>query len=533
LEEGLLPGAPRQQTWASVVSWLALDALASYVFWVAPWSLNKWGVAAAAVALAGWRVVRFSKIANEEKLPYTVTKVASGSTTVYLVGTLHVSPRCPGDVRATLEATKSHVALIELDEERLRRRVSYHGIRTEDAQEVSLQPDGETMHLGRGWQASDQGLSTDAARAVWNRRWASQTVTGVVRYDPDNPHGREPWAPGSLAGHFALIDRGDPFPLAKRAWHAGRAGAVGLVVISDRAMLPVRIVQERVLGRLRTAVQQMSGGDPPVPVLMLSQDAGAALKARAQAGHKDVLSCLFRGDEFPARSLAAQLCQDMTLLCSGVAVLYGIMECAGVEAGGEFTAADEMATQLGIPCVCMDVDLDRLCSRLGRSLLPTPLNVWNAVRLWLGFPRFLVTACFPGTRRLDLLGSVVLHVAAFKLRTWAAFALALVVTTQVCRVSGFFFSLIVGGVGEVATAGNVVDSAGRGNFEDTVNLLMVLFIWPQVATAVLFDRDEAMYQAIAARAASAPAGGEYRMTAVCGAAHANGILSKIAERGLS
>ena len=70
-------------------------------------------------------------------------------------------------------------------------------------------------------------------------------------------------------------------------------------------------------------------------------------------------------------------------------ILYGIIQCFSVRVGAEFLAADSAARDLGIRCVCIDVDLDRFWSKLGWAVLPTPCNLLNSLMSWIAFPRGL------------------------------------------------------------------------------------------------------------------------------------------------
>lgn len=55
----------------------------------------------------------------------------------------------------------------------------------------------------------------------------------------------------------------------------------------------------------------------------------------------------------------------------------------------EFLAAELASEDLGIRCVCIDVGMDRLCSRVGWTILPTPCNLLNSFLSWIAFPRSL------------------------------------------------------------------------------------------------------------------------------------------------
>merc|ERR1719469_83468 len=62
-----------------------------------------------------------------------------------------------------------------------------------------------------------------------------------------------------------------------------------------------------------------------------------------------------------------------------------------------------------------------------------------------------------------------------------------------------------------------------------IMLAVELYAFPRLYEAVAASRDEAMYQGIVAKAGEHQAS---RLVVVCGAAHANGILSRVRARGL-
>ena len=56
-------------------------------------------------------------------------------------------------------------------------------------------------------------------------------------------------------------------------------------------------------------------------------------------------------------------------------------ECCHVDAGDEFLAAEREAQRQQVPCLCIDLDMDRLCSRFAHNAIPYPRN------LLLGFSK--------------------------------------------------------------------------------------------------------------------------------------------------
>jgi len=507
------------------------------LFCPVPWSGNAWYVVLALITFAGvfWRIGLYQTTPNRKDLPYPVAVIYSNGTTLYLVGTLHISPRCPTDVELTMESSQSEVVMIELDAERLDKRrrggnptsSSFHTDQLQEVQVLGLSEDTarESQSLG----------SLLSAPAVWNRRWSGSQLRGRLVEDVSNPAGLRPWGPTLLQGALVLIDSGDrqQVSMARRAWHAAAGGAAGVVVVSDNEDLPLRVTHERLCARVATALAFRTCSDPPIPLLVVSRQAGEELRAairNAQRGSPVELTVLIREDTYPARSLGWELCFGCVLMGSGVGLMYGLIELAGVEVGAEFVAAQDKAEVMDIPCICMDVSMDGLCGRLGRQLRPTPSNIYNAARMWITLPRLLCQLVFPRAWQVDLLGSAVLHVAAFKLRTCLAYILAVALASL---VSSTLIVWMLHGVGDTARAAHVVHADDQDSFEEWISITVQLFAMPQLLQAILLERDEAMYQALVKQSRiGKSATGQYRMTAVCGAAHANGILGKVVSRGL-
>merc|ERR1719197_1973368 len=114
---------------------------------------------------------------------------------------------------------------------------------------------------------------------------------------------------------------------------------------------------------MRVAYHTRSLGFPPIPCIMVPQSDGERL-AKLCAGAEDErfpLQVEFEvmPDLYPRRTLRRNLCQTCLLFGSGVGILYGIVRCFNVEVGGEFMAAEKAATARGVPCVCIDVDMNR------------------------------------------------------------------------------------------------------------------------------------------------------------------------------
>merc|ERR1712060_514335 len=189
--------------------------------------------------------------------------------------------------------------------------------------------------------------------------------------------------------------------------------------------------------------------------------------------------------------------------------------------------ADTVALMRRIPCVCIDVDINRLCSRIGAALFPSPCNLGRVLLSWLALPRLLCCSLFPPRDNLDVIGSMVLHIRTFKRRTWFAFILAAV--SAGCFV-GLILMLVSEGAAGAAEGAGIVPAEDRSNVQAYFMLALEFYMFPCVYEAVAASRDEAMYKAIVAKTR---AHGARRFVAVVGAAHANGILQRVRSRGLA
>eukprot|EP00928_Gymnodinium_smaydae_P026649 TRINITY_DN20859_c0_g1_i1.p1 TRINITY_DN20859_c0_g1~~TRINITY_DN20859_c0_g1_i1.p1 ORF type:complete len:682 (-),score=119.42 TRINITY_DN20859_c0_g1_i1:177-2123(-) len=495
---------------------------------------------------------RVSTVSPVAGLPYTCAFVASGPRTLrkelYIVASLHISPRAPLDVAEVIGKVRPDVVMIELDEERS------DGITAAPARQVQLQP----VDVSVGAGATEWTLL--AQRAIWNAEFACEAVSGRVVFDEDDPYGVGCSASGEAAvdlesrrraravgpGDLVLCRRGAPAgasaSLALKAHTAARRGASGVLVINSNGPVPnFRVGSGSLLDELRTFRRTRSCGFPPIPLLMLAREDGERLLEQAcrEAPESQEVRGSFRvlNDDYPRRTLRRRLCQSCALAASGIGVLYGIVECFRVDVGGEFDRAEQEARALGVPCLCIDVDLDRLCSRVGAAILPTPRNIANAVWTWAAAPRYLLGLLFPGEGTLDVLGVGLLHAMSFRARTWAAFLLAGLCASALAL--GLLW-LVGWGAAEGAVGGaGVVPAADEQAVQTYVVLGLELYLAAQLYKSVAVGRDEAMYKSIVARAREVDTRElpswtctPQRIVVVVGAAHVNGILEHAKMQGL-
>jgi len=525
-------GEPRRN-YSREFAIIALDVLLSVIFWSAvvfsSWvSVASYGcLALLLVAMVAWRVWRLRRLPvtcpEAQALPYTCGYATSNGKEVFLVATVHISPRAPRDVETVVDSTRPDLVLIELDEERLdsmRQPV--------EAPRVTLQPCSFTV------AASSEAVLVQAQRAFWNGEMSGQTVAGSVVFQEDNPYGVEPWRE-QVRDCLALVQRGGPpdqmhlAAFALKAHKAARAGARALVVINWEGDLPVhRLGGGSLTGDLRIAARARSCGFPPIPMLLLPKAEGEQLQSACQRGGPGHVQGEFKviPDEYPRRSLRRRLCQSCALMLSGVSILYGVIECFHIDVGAEFTVAEEAASARGIVCACIDVDLNRLCDRLRRAMMPTPCNLLSAVLSWLALPRIAIQVLFPPQGHVDVIGGTILHAKSFRLRTWIGFALAGLLAGG---LAAGLLLLFGEGIAGTAVHSGIVSKHSASEIQVLVVLGLEFFAFARLYEAVAASRDEAMYHGVVSKAQDHAA---RRVVVVCGAAHANGILQRVRTRGL-
>jgi len=511
---------------------IALDVLLSAAFWSAV-VFFPWGRAASYVSLVGlvtamvvwrvWRVRRLPQTCPEvQTIPYTCGYAASNGKEVFLVATVHISPRAPRDVETVVDGTRPDVVLIELDEERL------DSMRAPvEAPRVTLQPCSFT-------EANNEPIMAQAQRALWNGEMSGQTISGSVVFQEENPYGTGPWGE-QVRDRLALVQRGGPADqlhmaaFSLKAHRAAKAGARALVVINWDGELPVsRLGGGSLMGDFRIAARARSCSFPPIPMLLLPKAEGEQLRAACRRGGPGHVQGEFQviPDDYPRRSLRRRICQSCALVVSGVSILYGVIECFNIDVGAEFTAAENAASVRGIVCACIDVDLNRLCNRLSRAMMPTPCNLGSAVLSWLALPRVAVQVIFPPQGHVDVVGGTILHAASFRFRTWVGFALAGLLAGG---LAAGLLLLFGEGVAGTAEHSGMVDRRTATQIQAYVVLGIEFFAFARLYEAVSASRDEAMYRGVVSKARDHEA---RRVVVVCGAAHANGILQRVRTRGL-
>merc|ERR1719191_676823 len=127
--------------------------------------------------------------AGEPQVPYTVGVCKSNGKTMFLVATIHISPRALADVEAVVEGTEPDIAMIELDDERLDR------MRGPSEAPKENKPKEEDLQLIKVSQQGLDDVNIFAQRALWNAEMAGELIQGQLSYDRGNEYGLIPTPP--------------------------------------------------------------------------------------------------------------------------------------------------------------------------------------------------------------------------------------------------------------------------------------------------------------------------------------------------
>lgn len=474
---------------------------------------------------------------EEKQLPYTTGLFTDASgKQLYMVATVHISPKSPEDTEAVIGGVRPDVVMIELDEERLdnmRPKVP-EPPKAEDLQLLKFSGPGVAEAIGEA--------PILAARAAWNAEGCGKIIKGNIVFNDADEYGLR--RPFDLARDNVLLVRRGPllteaeriekgfsgvgatFPV--KAHLAAAGGAKALVVIDNTDELPSQRlgqVNGHLAVEIKVAYLAKSMGFPPIPCVMVTKSHGERLLQLCRDCQQIEVEFEVKPDLYPRRTLRRGLCQTCLLFGSGVGFLYGIIRCFEVEVGGEFAVAEKAATDMGVPCVCIDSNMNELWSRMLKVTMPTPWNFGRVVWSWLALPRCAFRLLFPRSDSVDTLGSMVLHAKSFPLKNWIAFIIA------GCGAN-FVSSNILKFLSTEATNGAIDGGMVKQKNADIFQVLLLnavlMYLMPCLYEAVLVSRDEAMYQGICAKARSSNA---RCMVAVTGAAHTNGILQRCRERG--
>jgi len=475
-----------------------------------------------------WRVFRAyvplkTEDSDELVLPYTCGVVKANGKSMFLVATIHISPKSPLDVEEVIEKSTPDTVMIELDDERLD-RMRADEPKVKKAKEEDLQ----SLQISL---AGKDPYTIYAQRAMWNGEMAGQQINGQIVHDKTNIYGLEQ-SNTNVQGKVSLVQRGGPegefAPFAYKAHIAARSGAEAVLIMSKDDNLPLSRIggSASAWGDVKVAFKTHSCGFPPIPCVLLTKTDSEELTKAIEDGSSVNAKLEVRADHYPRRTLRRRLCQACALIFSGIGILYGIIQCFAVEVGGEFLAAEIAANAKGIPCVCVDSNLNQFWTKLGEALIPTPCNILDSFLSWLAFPRIAFQVLFPPRQNVDVAGSIVLHAKSFSPRTWVAFVLAGFCASQ---VTSHVMALFTNGAERVVEQTGAVKKEDREAMQTWIALFVQLYMLPQVYGAVAASRDEVMYRSIVAKGRE---NASSRMVVVVGAGHANGIMQRARTRGL-
>mmetsp|Transcript_22046 Transcript_22046/g.50366 ORF Transcript_22046/g.50366 Transcript_22046/m.50366 type:complete len:607 (-) Transcript_22046:78-1898(-) len=458
------------------------------------------------------------------QLPYTSGYAVKDGKELILVATLHISPRACQDAEMVIGGSKPDLVMIELDEERLER------LKGAPATESPM-PRQEDLQRLAIHRAGHEPLECYAQRAMWNGEQSGRLFHNEVTFDESNAYGMQRGASDRFAGKVALVKRGSAngefAPYALKAHHLARAGAEALLIMNNQDHLPARRIGTGGLwNELQISVRACSCGFPPIPTLLLPKNVSDDLQMAIVDNHESIQAEFqVMPDNFPRRTLRARLCQDCGLFLSGIGVLYGVIQCFGIEVGGEFVAAEAAASSRNIDCKCIDVNMNQFWSRLCWALLPTPCNIGYSLLSWLAFPRVLCCSLFPSTSRVDVMGTFALHCCSLRLRTWIGFTAGVMVANF---VTTHVLKLMATGTEQAAEATGQVSEEDRSVVTPLIMLAIELYVITCFYGSILASRDEAMYNGVIAECRRSRAS---RAVVVLGAAHSNGVLQHLSSRG--
>jgi len=440
---------------------------------------------------------------------FVCRKVELGGKSVYFVGTMHISPGSVRDVKRITTEVEPHVIMIELDYDRL------EGMKEEK------NPKPINQRLFTAFK-DDDDVEVMGVHADWNAAVDKRDYMGKLQMCDD--------------GFTSLQNRILVLPYKRmnvvNAMRNAQERGASAVFFSDLgkngdAKQPSELLMSSggLLKRTARCCVTRHSTPPNIPGFLVP----AQYLAEDQQGKQ--IEGTVNAELVPLQSsLGRTICRGTIMLLSGISVLYGIIRLAGVEVGGEFLISDKIAREKNIPLVTIDMSITRLGRRLGQQLLPRPRNIWYIITAWLAFPRiFLSWLCLPMTHKVDLFLSMAWGFGRFRIRTWAAFLIAILISTSI--IVGVFFSISEAAKVSVEKAGG--NSPESKEYAELIALLIPLsiqaYLYPAVYQALLESRNEQMYRGLVAQIRNRPKATKFMV--VIGAAHANGMIERCYDRG--
>eukprot|EP00435_Cladocopium_sp_Y103_P007503 s3840_g2.t1 len=207
------------------------------------------------VLMVLWRVLHLQS-AKIAEIPYTCGYASANGKDVYIVSTLHISPRSERDVVAAISAVHPDVVMIELDEERLE-------FMRGPSQRPVLQQFQYTVENGTA-DSDAAVVPLVTQRAYWNGEFAGDHISGpIVLHSSGSPR----FSP-SVSGCIVLVEDPGVAPLAQLAFAAAKEQARALLCSAHTAraglsgqQLPAgRLGNESLLTDLRVAIRARDMG---------------------------------------------------------------------------------------------------------------------------------------------------------------------------------------------------------------------------------------------------------------------------------
>lgn len=453
---------------------------------------------------------------SEQSLPYTAQVVVCGQRELVVVATMHVAPSSPEDVRKTIEIARPSCVLIELDRQRLARFAPAKNkqVQKSDLQELSVHLDG----------AEKVAKTFHAVRATWNGLQAGKTISGPLVSRAK-----------SVPGAIWVIEQ-NPERVCRDMLAARRAGAQAVILLAPNRERFLRRVEVRWnVVELLAAASVLQRSAFELPCLLLPYDDSMELcKLSNGAEARPHVSFDIRAEDNPRVQPRLPLSvarQSLVLILSGVWILYGGLQLAGVKVGEEFRVALLSAKSLGVPCKCCDLTLDELGAEIRKAIKPTPRNLYLACKHWLTAPLWILQLVFPANSDVDVLGCALLQFSSLPPRSWVALLTAGVAASAV-------LNSVLAAPGKALALSVSLDATRTAKLIERLTFFLTVYLIPRVTEAMLNSRDEAMYRGVVAAFNDQPTtdagdlASPQRVVLVCGAAHSNGILRRARDRGL-
>jgi len=441
--------------------------------------------------------------------PFVCRKVEQDGKEVYFVGTMHVSPGSVGDVIKVMDEINPDVVMIELDYERL------EGMKEEKdpkpvAQRLFVNPDGKKV----------VGVHAD-----WNARMNKQEFKGQIELQDDGKK--------DLTDKVLTVPYNGGNDLLGRVRSAAERNASALFFLDPGKMyegeerFSTPMMKSGGFRRLAYCFCHCKKEPAQVPTYLVPY-------TQITENHQDAeVACTVKSSSVPVPHTCGRIaCRTIVMMLSGIGILYGIIRLAGVEVGGEFIVSDKLARERKKPLVTIDMSIGRLGRRICQQIIPWPSNIWYCFTAWLSFPRIALSWVFlPMLHKVDLILNMAWGFARFRLRTWLAFLLGLILSTAL--IMGIVMGITHGAKAAGEAAAHNQSEEKRDNIAKWIGIAipLVIKIWfyPAVYKALLDSRDEQMYRGTVAQIRNRPNAKKFLV--VIGAAHSNGMIRRCYERG--